>query len=37
MDQLDREVTEPLWSRQTMRVAKRMPDFGVPHQRMGVA
>ena len=37
MDALNREVTEPLWSRQTMRVAKRMPDFGVPLQRMGVA
>lgn len=37
MDTLDREVTEPLWSRQMMRVAKRLPDFGVPLQRKGVA
>ena len=37
MDTLHREVTEPLWSRQMMRVGKRVPEFGVPRQRMGVA
>lgn len=37
MDELNREITETLWSRQMMRVGKRMPDFGVPHQRRGLA
>jgi sarcosine oxidase subunit beta len=37
MDGLNREVTEPLWNRQMMRVAKRLPEFGVPLQRRGVA
>lgn len=37
MDTLHREVTEPVWNRQMMRVGKRVPDFGVPHQRRGVA
>lgn len=37
MDNLNREVTEPIWSRQMMRVAKRVPGFGVPHTRQGLA
>lgn len=37
MDELNREVTEPIWRRQMMRLAKRMPTFGVPHNRMGLA
>ncbi len=37
MDTLNREITEPIWSRQMLRVAKRMPEFGVPHERRGLA
>ena len=37
LDTMNREITEPIWERQMMRVAKRMPDFGVPHQRRGLA
>jgi len=37
MDTLNREVTEPVWNRQMMRVGKRVPDFGVPLQRKGLA
>ena len=37
MDTLNREVTQGPWDRQMMRVAKRMPDFGIPHQRRGLA
>ena len=37
MDTLNREITEPRWNVQMMRLAKRIPDFGVPHQRKGLA
>ncbi|MCB0989435.1 MAG: FAD-binding oxidoreductase [Acidimicrobiales bacterium] len=37
LDTMNREITEPIWNRQMMRLAKRIPNFGVPHQRMGVA
>lgn len=37
MDTLNRETTEPAWTRQMMRLAKRMPTFGVPTQRRGLA
>ncbi len=37
MDTLNREITEPIWNRQMMRIAKRIPEFGVPHQRRGLA
>ncbi len=37
MASLNREITEPRWNVQMMRLAKRMPDFGVPHQRKGLA
>ncbi len=37
LDGLNREITEVAWDRQTMRLAKRLPDFGVPHQRRGLA
>ncbi len=37
MDTLNREITEPRWNLQMMRLAKRLPDFGVPHQRKGLA
>jgi len=34
---LNREITEPRWNLQMMRLAKRLPEFGVPHQRKGLA
>lgn len=37
MDTLNREITEPRWNVQMMRLAKRLPGFGVPHQRKGLA
>jgi len=37
MSTLNREITEARWSLQTMRLAKRIPNFGVPHQRKGLA
>ena len=37
MDNLNREITEPRWNVQMMRLAKRLPEFGVPHQRKGLA
>lgn len=37
MDALHRETTEPAWTRQMMRLAKRMPVFAVPNQRRGLA
>jgi len=37
MDELNREITEPIWNRQMLRVAKRVPEFGIPHQRRGLA
>ena len=37
MAQLNREITEPRWNLQMMRLAKRLPGFGVPHQRRGLA
>ena len=37
MDTLNREITEPRWNVQMMRLAKRLPEFGVPHQRKGLA
>ena len=37
MSTLNREITEPRWNIQMMRLAKRLPEFGVPHQRKGLA
>lgn len=37
MSTLNREITEEAWTRQTMRLAKRLPGFGVPHQKKGLA
>jgi len=37
MAALNREITEERWNIQMMRLAKRRPDFGVPHQRKGLA
>lgn len=37
MAALNREITEARWNIQMMRLAKRMPGFGVPHQRKGLA
>ena len=37
MSTLNREITEPRWNVQMMRLAKRLPEFGVPHQRKGLA
>lgn len=37
MDTLNREVTQPIWERQMYRVAKRVPEFGIPHQSRGLA
>ncbi len=37
MGELNREITEARWNVQMMRLAKRLPDFGVPHQRKGLA
>ena len=37
LDGLNREITEPRWNLQMMRLAKRMPTFGIPHQRKGLA
>lgn len=37
MSTLNREITEPRWNLQMMRLAKRIPEFGVPHQRKGLA
>ncbi len=34
---LNREITEERWNIQMMRLAKRLPGFGVPHQRKGLA
>ena len=34
---LNREITEAAWNRQTLRLAKRIPSVGVPHQRKGLA
>ncbi len=34
---LNREITEERWNIQTMRLAKRIPTFGVPHQKKGLA
>lgn len=34
---LNREITEVAWTRQTMRLAKRLPGFGIPHKRKGLA
>ena len=37
LDSLNKEITEPIWNRQMLRVSKRVPEAGVPHQRMGLA
>ncbi len=37
LDALNRETTEPIWNRQMLRLAKRMPPCGVPTQRLGLA
>ena len=37
MGELNHEITEPRWNVQMMRLAKRIPSFGVPHQRKGLA
>lgn len=37
MATLNREITEARWNLQTMRLAKRIPTFGVPHQKKGLA
>ena len=37
MSTLNREITEARWNLQTMRLAKRIPTFGVPHQKKGLA
>lgn len=37
MSTLNKEITEEAWTRQTMRLAKRLPGFGVPHKRKGLA
>ncbi|MBN4059587.1 FAD-binding oxidoreductase [Acidimicrobium ferrooxidans] len=37
LDTMNREVTQPIWERQTMRLAKRIDNFGIPHQRKGLA
>ncbi len=35
-DQFDREVSPDQWEAQVLRLARRMPDLGVPNQRRGV-
>ena len=37
LEGMNREITGPIWERQMMRVAKRVDDFGVPHERRGLA
>lgn len=37
MSTLNREITHDRWNLQTMRLAKRVPKFGVPHQKKGLA
>lgn len=37
LDTMNRQITEPRWNLQMMRMAKRLPEFGVPHQRKGLA
>lgn len=37
MDTLNREITEPRWNIQMMRLGKRLPNFGIPLQRKGLA
>jgi sarcosine oxidase subunit beta len=35
-DQFDREITAEQWEAQVLRLARRLPDLGVPHDRRGV-
>ncbi len=35
-DHFDREITEDQWQAQVLRLARRMPDLGVPNRRRGV-
>jgi sarcosine oxidase subunit beta len=35
-DDFDREITQQQWEAQVLRLARRMPDLGVPNQRRGV-
>ncbi len=35
-DHFDREITQEQWEAQVLRLARRMPDLGVPNQRRGV-
>ncbi len=37
LEGMNREITEPRWLLQMMRLAKRMPTFGIPHVRKGLA
>lgn len=37
MSTLNREITEARWNLQTLRLAKRIPGFGIPHQKKGLA
>lgn len=37
LDGMNREITGPIWERQMLRVAKRVDEFGVPHDRRGLA